>query len=195
MTAPPERLWRVFPWDPAAVEGERFSATYWPSGEGKGRFDLPRTPGGVIYCAESPAHAVGEMIQHYRGQVLEQADLRIAGHVLALVEVTLGAQVRDRILDLCDPETLVRLGLRPDETASNDRKVTQGIASRLYGAGYAGLRWWSALTGDWHTVVLFRDRLDPAPAYGAPNPLAMDDPAVVEAARTLGIRLARGASR
>ncbi len=189
MTSPPERLWRVFPWDPAAAEGARFSPTYVPSGQGKGRFDLPRMPGGVIYCSESPEHAVGEMIQHYRGQELDTADLRIGGHALALLDVMLAQQVRDRILDLCDPEVLVRLGLRPDETASNDRRITQGIAARVHGAGHTGLRWWSALTGDWHTVVLFRSRLVPAPAHGAPEPLTRDHPAVVEAARTLGIRI------
>jgi len=189
VTAPPERLWRVFPWDSAAAPGERFSATYVAPGEGKGRFDLPRMPGGVIYCAESPEHAVGEVIQHYRGQVLDEADLRIAGYGLTLIDVTLAGNVRDRILDLCDAEILVRLGVRPDETASHDRRVTQHIASRVHGAGYAGLRWWSALTGDWHTVVLFRDRLYPAPAHGAPQPLTIDSPAVVEAARILGIRL------
>jgi hypothetical protein len=188
VTAPPERLWRVFPWDPAAAQGERFSATYVPSGEGKGRFDLPRMPGGVIYCSETPEHAVGEMIQHYRGQVLGEADLRIGGHVLALVDLTLAGEVRDRLLDLCDPEVLVRLRLRPDETASNDRKVTQSITARVHGAAYAGLRWWSALSGDWHMIVLFRDRVDPAPIYGRPEPLTMDHPAVVEAARILGIR-------
>ena len=189
MTAPPERLWRVFPWDPAAPDGERYTATYVPSGEGKGRFDLPRMPGAVIYCSESPEHAVGEMIQHYRGQVVDDADLRMAGHALALVDVRLAAEVRNRVLDLCDPEMLVRLGVRPDETASTDRKTTQAITSRVHGAGYAGLRWWSALTGDWHTVVLFRDRLNPAPAYGTPQPLTIDHRAVAEAARTLGIRL------
>lgn len=189
MTGPPERLWRVFPWDAAAAEGERYTATYVPSGKGNGRFDLPRMPGAVIYCAESPEHAVGEMIQHYRGQVLDDADLRIGAHALALVDATLAGKIRNRVLDLCDPEMLVRLGVRPDETASNDRNVTQRIASRVHGAGYAGLRWWSALTGDWHTVVLFRDRLDPAAAYGAPERLAISHPAVVEAARTLGIRL------
>jgi hypothetical protein len=189
VTLPGERLWRVFPWDPAAPEGERFSATYVPPGQGKGRFDLPRMPGGVMYCAESPEHAVGEMIQHYRGQVLDEPDLRVGGHPLALVDVRLAGHVRERILDLCDPQVLVRLGLRPDETASNDRKVTQGITARVHAAGYAGLRWWSALTGDWHTVVLFRDRLDPAPVCGAPEPLTMDHPALIEAARTLGIRL------
>lgn len=188
MTVPPARVWRVFPWDRSAPEGERFSVTYVPPGQGKGRLDLPGVPGAVIYCSETPEHAVAEMIQHYRGQVLEEPDLRAGGHDLALVDLTLAPELRERVLDLCDPAVLVRLGVRPDETASHDRKVTQGIASRIHGAGYAGLRWWSALTGDWHAVVLFRDRLDPPPAYGSPELLTMDHPAVVEAARMLGIR-------
>lgn len=190
MTPPPDRLWRVFPWDPAAADGERCSLTYVPATQGQGRFDLPGRPGGVMYCSETPEHAVGEMIQHYRGHLLDEADLRVGGHRLALVHLGLPRRVRDRVLDLCDPAVLARLGARPDETASNDRKVTQRIASRIHGAGDAGLRWWSALTGDWHTVALFRDRLVPAPTYGPPDALTIDHPAVVEAARVLGIRRA-----
>jgi len=189
VTAPPARVWRVFPWDPGAADGDPFSATYVPSGEGKGRFDLPRIPGSVIYCSESPEHAVAERIQHYRGQVLDAADLRLGGHGLALVAVTLPGEVGSRVLDLCDPEMLVRLGVRPDETASNDRRVTQRIASQVHAQGYAGLRWWSAFTGDWHAVVLFRDRLDSPAVYSAPEPLRIDHVAVVAAAETLGIRL------
>jgi len=180
----------VFPWDPDAPDTERFSPTYVPPTQGTGRFDLSGLGGGVLYLAETPEHAVAEMIQHYRGQVLDGADLRIAGHPLALVEVTLPARVRHGVIDLCDPEILVRLGARPDETASNHRKVTQRIAAQVHRVGHAGLRWWSALTGDWHTVVLFLDRLDPGPAYGAPEPLTIDHPAVAEAARVLGIRRA-----
>ena len=189
MTAPPDQVWRAFPWDPAAASGEPFSVTHVPKSGGRGRFDLPGAPEGVLYCAETPDHAVGEVIQHYRGQTLEPAELRVGRHALALVGVTLTAEIRERVLDLCDPQTLMRLGVRPDETASNVRRVTQAIAARVHAAGHRGLRWWSALTGDWHTVVLFRDRMRPPPGYGAPEPLTLDHPAVVEAARVLGIRM------
>jgi hypothetical protein len=191
VTVVPERVWRVFPWDPSAREGERFSAGYVPPAQGKGRFDLPGVPGGVLYLAETPEHAVAEMIQHYRGQSVDEAELRIAGHALALVAVALPESIRREIADLCDPALLVRLGVRPDRTASRDRRATQAISAAVHAAGYAGLRWWSALAGDWHTVVLFRDRLDPAPAVGLPEPLGLEHPAVREAASALGIPLAR----
>jgi hypothetical protein len=163
--------------------------------QGQGRFDLPGVPGGVRYAAETPAHAVAEMIQHVRGSRLAAADLRVSGHRLALVGLTLPPAVRDHVVDLCDPATLVRLGVRPDQTASSDRKVTQRIAADVHAAGASGLRWWSVFTGDWHMVVLFRDRLEPPPEQGDPQLLALDHPAVVEASRVLGIRRAEGSRR
>lgn len=187
MTAPPERVWRVFPWDPTAPAGARFSPGFAPATQGQGRFDLPGRPGGVRYAAETPEHAVAEMIQHFRGQRLAAADLRIGGHGLALVDLTLAPGLRERIVDLCDPAALVGLGLRPDTTASHDRKTTQRIAADLHDARHPGLRWWSAFTGDWHMVVLFRDRLERPPDSGPPQALAIDHPAVMGAARALGI--------
>lgn len=59
-------LWRVFPWDQGAAEGERFSASFVPGGQGRYRFDLRGNPLGIIYFAEIEAHAVAEMIQAYR---------------------------------------------------------------------------------------------------------------------------------
>jgi hypothetical protein len=188
VTPVPDRVWRVFPWDPEAPAGARFSPGHVPPTQGQGRFDLPGSPGGVLYAAETPEHAVAEMIQQYRGQRLAGADLRVAGRDLALVDLVLAARVRERIVDLCDPEALLRLGIRPDATASNHRKVTQRIAAEICAAKHAGLRWWSALTGDWHTIVWFTGRLEPEPAYGRPEVLAIDHPAVKAAARALGIR-------
>ncbi|MBI4543983.1 MAG: RES family NAD+ phosphorylase [Gemmatimonadetes bacterium] len=189
MTPPPRRVWRVFPWDAAAPEGEPFSLSYVPRAEGKGRFDLPGVPGSVLYLAETPEHAVAEMLQHYRGQALDDADLLIGGHRLALVFATLSDYIRAHVIDLCDPEVLVSFGIRPDETASGDRRVTQRIAARIHAGGHAGLRWWSALFGEWHTVALFRDQLQDQPEYGAPEFLELGHAAVREAARSLGIRI------
>jgi hypothetical protein len=178
--------WRVFPWDRDAAPGDPFSPTWVPNTQGQGRFDLPGSPGGVIYLAETPEHAVAEMIQHYRGQTLDDADLHIASNPLALVSVEVDTIVDD-VVDLCDPAVLKRLAIRPDRTASSDRKSTQRIAAELHAAGYAGLRWWSALTGDWHTLVLFRDRTRDRLRFGEPEPLSLSHPAVIEATRALGI--------
>jgi hypothetical protein len=145
----------------------------------------------VLYLAETPEHAIAERIQSFRGQPLGEADLRVGGHDLALARVVLGETLLNRVADLCDPALLVQLALRPDRTASGDRSVTQAIAARIHTAGYSGLRWWSALLGDWHTLVLFRDRLGSALGFEPPEPLTLDHPSVREAMRALGIRAAR----
>lgn len=190
MSAAPARAWRVFPWDPEAAPGERFSPSYVPPAQGKGRFDLPGVPGGVLYLAETPEHAVAELVQQYRGQSLDDAELIAAGRRLALVAVALPDPLRESVLDLCDPAELVRLGVRPDETASRDRGATQRIGAGVHAAGHAGLRWWSVFSGDWHTLLLFRDRIGQPLAFGTPEPLALDHPALQEAARELGIGIA-----
>lgn len=191
MSSPSALLWRVFPWDRNASEGERFSAGWIPRTQGKGRFDLPGVPAGVICLAESAEHAVAEMIQHYRGQLLDESDLLIAGRPLSLVAVTLPPDIAGRLADLCDPAELGRLGIRPDQTASGDRVRTQRIAAAIHAAGHSGLRWWSAFLGDWHTATLFRDRLDRPLEFGTPEPLTLGSAAALEAMRTLGIAAQR----
>jgi hypothetical protein len=187
VTLPPGELWRAFPWNLGAPAGERFSITYVAPLQGKGRFDLPGVPAGVLYLAETPEHAVAEMIQHYRGQTLDGADLRVAGRPLALARITIDDDAMTGVADLCDAAVLSRLGIRPDETASSNRRTTQRIAAQLYAAGHSGLRWWSALTGDWHTLVLFRDRTKTHLRFAPPQPLTLSHAAVIEATRALGI--------
>jgi hypothetical protein len=152
---------------------------------------LPATPGGVLYLAESPEHAVAERIQHFRGQRLEEADLRVAGHALALARVAIPERLGASLADLCDPGLLTRLRIRPDETASGSRRTTQRIAAAIHSAGYAGLRWWSALQGDWHTIVLFRDRLASPLRFEAPEPVALSDDVVQVAMRAFGMSARR----
>ena len=186
----PVPLWRVFPWDPNAAEGERFSAAFIPGGQGRYRFDLPGNPLGVIYLAETEEHAVAEMIQAYRNsrQPLTDDDLTAWGHRYALVSVSLRADIWPRIEDLCDPIALTDLRITADRPAYRDRRRTQQIASMLHDRQRAGLRWWSAFWGEWHTAVLFRDQI-PADAitYGSPLHLDVASPPVVEAARLLDI--------
>lgn len=180
--------WRVFPWDPAAAEGEPFSARFVPAAQGSGRFDLGTAP--TLYLAESPAHAVGEVVQAFRGRALRPAHLRRFGRALATVEVTLPAAVAASLADLTDPAVLARHRIRPDTLASHDVRRTQETARALHAAGLPGFRWWSSLSGDWHTVVLFLDRVRVAElGFGTPRALASTDAAVVEAALALGIRV------
>lgn len=185
--------WRCFPWDSTAPDGTPFSGSYLPPGQTIGRFDLHDRPP-VRYLAESPDHALGESLGPFRGTRFRPAYLRQGGHQLALVEVTLAPSLVGRIADCTDPEVLRALGLRPDELAHHDRSLTQAIARRLHDLGAttgspAGLRWWSALTGAWHTIVVFTDRVGPGELkFGAPRHLRESDPQLVRALSVLGIR-------
>ncbi len=183
-------LWRVFPWDPRAEEGARFSAAFAPGGQGRHRFDLPGNALGVLYLAETAEHAVAEMIQAYRHstQPITNDDLTVWGHRYALVSVSLSADVWPRIEDLCEAAALAGLRITADQPAYRDRRRTQEIASSLHARRHAGLRWWSAFWGEWHSIVLFRDQI-PADAitFGTPVHLDHAAPPVVEAARLLDI--------
>lgn len=182
-------LWRAFPWDPMAPAGEPFSASYIPERQGVGRFDLQRSL--VLYLAESPEHAVAEKLQRFRGYELADADLVQGGLGLAVVAARLAASARAEVADLCDPDELARRRIRPDTLASRDYRRTRAVAEGLYSDGRAGLRWWSAFSGDWHTVVVFCGRLAGADlVFGQPEPLSLDHPVVRTAASELGIWLA-----
>jgi hypothetical protein len=187
-------VWRCFPWDPDAPAGAPFSAAFLVPGQTVGRFDLHDRPP-VRYLAESPEHALGEALSPFRGTAFRPAYLRQRGRRLALVEVGLAPTLVARIPDCTDPAVLAGLGLRPDDLAHHDRALTQGIARRLHDRGAAtgdpaGLRWWSALTGGWHTTVVFTDRERPGEVtFGTPRPVEVRDPAVVRALSVLGIRV------
>ena len=194
--------WRVFPWNPGAVDGAPLSARYVPpaGSQSGGRFDLG-TPS-VLYLAESPAHAVAELLQRFRGGeitaeqlVRRDADEPTTYHPLSLVRAELPDEVIARLPDFADTAVLVRLKIRPDQLASHDRAVSREIARRVHAASasYPGFRWWSALTGEWHVTVLFLDRVDPASiVYSTPQPLQIGHPVVREAAQFLRITLPLG---
>lgn len=185
----PSSGWRVFPWDPQAAHGAPFSARFIPPAQGSGRFDLGSPL--VLYLAESPAHAVGEILQSFRGRHLGPAHLLRFGRPLAVVKVGLPPGLAARIADLTDPAILAHHEIRPDALASRDVQRTQALSRALHDAGVAGFRWWSSLSGDWHALVLYLDRvpLDDL-TFDPPEPLSLAHPAVREASVALGIRLA-----
>lgn len=186
-------LWRVFPYDADAALGSAFAADCTGSGQGVGRFDIPgHTP--VWYFAESPEHAVAEVIQGVRNQTLYRPDLTRYGMPLALVGARLRVD-RTKLPDLCDPVMLQAYGVRPDDLASTDFTRTRPIARALFEAGCAGFRWWSALAGDWHSTIVFDASLNETHeraelVFGVPEPLELTSAAVAGAVRRLSISIA-----
>lgn len=188
----PQLLWRCFPWNPEARPGEPFSPSYLAPGQTTGRFDLRDAPP-VRYFAASPEHAIGEILAAFRGTSFVPAYLRQYDHQLALTAVRLTDALVARIANLSDPATLLAHGLGPDTLAHHDRTQTQAIARALHSGSQghsplAGLRWWSSLTGAWHTTVVFTDRVAPDEIqFERPSLVSLDEAALSGALRVLGI--------
>lgn len=190
-------FWRVFPWDPTAVPGAPFSPQYVPPAGAQtgGRFDLPGVP--VLYLAQTPEHALSEVLRRFQGKPLRRGHLRVHDrrapgtfHERALVRVWIPEAVDRDLPDLADGSVLHALGIRADTLASFDRKLTQAAAQRIHAKGFPGFRWWSALRGDWHATVLFLDRVELAAIeYDAPEPLDLEHPLTRSVARLLGMLL------
>src|SRR3954471_24559780 len=123
-------LWRAFPWDNAAADGEPFSArSVAPAHrQNYGRFDLSGRPL-VLYLAETPAHAVAAVLRGLKRSPATPFDpdphrgtqdgRRSAGIPLALVEVRLPPKVATDIPDLPEGAELARFGVRADELSAN----------------------------------------------------------------------------
>jgi hypothetical protein len=181
------RLWRVFPWDPAAESEARGHPLWIPRElQGAGRHDNPDLYG-AMYLSERPLAAVAEQIAHLRGQRLDDTDLERVGMRLALVP--LDAPVDGRLWDLDDPQVLVERRLRPSQVATRVRDLTRRQAADLFRARPRrdGLRWWSALEASWIHVTLFDRAAARLSVSVAPEPLQSTHPAVREAAQALGI--------
>lgn len=154
--------------------------------QGEGRHDNPARYG-CLYLADRPLSCVIEQLARFRGQRLVPGLLRRRGLPLALATI----ELRDdaTLLDLDDPAVLRRERLRPSLVATRHRAVTQPQAAALFDRhpDAAGLRWWSTWEASWGNVTLF-DRAAGALRVREVRELAVDDPAVVEAADFFGLQ-------
>ncbi len=186
-------LYRVFP-HVAGTEPRPLAVPR--AAQGAGRHDNPDHYL-ALYLARDPVAAVAERIQAFRGQELADGDLRrVDGAVLTLAAIDDSRLGPDSLVDLDDPATLVRDGLRPSHVASLDRTRTQRMALGYFERDAGGLSWWSTLRADWTNVTLFDVRVAPGSlTVGALVPLTIAEPVVVEAAARIGVNLPRGRTR
>ena len=133
--------------------------------------------------------ALVEQLARFRTQRLVPALLRRRGLPLALAELELDDV--DLPVDLDDPRVSRASGFRPSRVATRNREVTQPAALALHErhADAGGLRrWWSTFEALWTNVTLF-DRAAPSLAVHSTRALTLEDPAVLEAADVLGLRV------
>lgn len=130
--------WRVFPWYPSAALAATFSPQYVHPSQGSGRFDLAAGGRGLLglYPGESPAHAIGAVMQAFRRRTVGDAHLCRYGHGFALLEVHLDEDAaRLGMADLTRPAVLEELDVRPDVLARHDRRRTRAAARGVHAAG------------------------------------------------------------
>ena len=88
-----------------------------------------------------------------------------------------------RLCDLDDPKQLLALHLRPSEVVSRDYARTRAWARRIYEQGvWAGVRWWSYYDPGWSSIGLW---LTGRLTIEEIQPLHLEDPAFLEASRTI----------
>ena len=174
-------LYRCFAWNERARKDGMDGPLWFPRPyQGEGRHDNPDLYG-CLYLADRAASCVVEQLARFRGQHLTASLLRRRGLPLALATLELddGAEV----VDLDNPVVLRKERLRPSVVATRHRTVTQPQARALHESHLAAvaLRWWSTYESLWANVTLF-DRGSSALRLQDVHTLALDDPAVVEAA-------------
>jgi hypothetical protein len=180
-------VYRCFAWDARAAERETDGAVWFPRVyQGEGRHDNPDLFG-CLYLSAGALSPVVEQFARFRGQRLLPSLLRRRGLPLALAELELDAAAD--ILDLDEPATLRREGLRPSLVATRHRSVTQPQARMLHQRHLtlAGLKWWSTYEASWANVTLF-DRAAAHLRLRSVRALSIRDPLVVEAADFFGLR-------
>jgi hypothetical protein len=155
--------------------------------QGEGRHDNPEVYG-CLYLADRPLSPVVEQLAPFRGQRLSASLLRRRGLPLALAEIELADAAA--LVDLDDPRTLDREGLRPSAVATRQRDVTQPQALALYRRhpDAAGLRWWSVWEAQWANVTIF-DRAAPSLRLLRTQVLTLEHPVVVAAAEMFALRI------
>jgi hypothetical protein len=180
-------LWRVLPWDPGSTPASPGGALFFPRAfQGLGRHDNPARYG-CLYVAAEATSAVAEALARFRGaEPLSDRMLEGQGRPLAIARIELADDAE--LIDLDEPRVLQRERLRPSGVATRERAATQAYAEQLFDAhpDAAGMRWWSTLESSWINVTLF-DRAIASLNAGKPEALAIDHPAVVEAAEFLGL--------
>ena len=181
-------LYRCFACNERAQPTEPDGAVWFPRVfQGEGRHDNPDVYG-CLYLAERAVSPVVEQLARFRGQRLGPAMLRRRGLPLALAELALDADAE--LIDLDDPVVLDAERLLPSHVATRRRDMTQPQARLLYErhARAVGLRWWSSYEALWINVTLF-DRGAGRLRVRSVRSLAIDDPAVIEAAQIFGFQV------
>jgi hypothetical protein len=178
-------LYRVLPFIANVAPDEPGGALYVPR-QGGGRLDNPDLYA-VLYLSDAASGAIAEAFGRFPewSSAILSGSPSLPGSARAIASYQLADD--EPLCDLNDPEQLRALRLRPSDVVSRDYSRTRGWARRIYEQRvWIGVRWWSYYDPGWASVGLWeiaRLKLKEV------RPLRLDDPALVEASRTIVRRM------
>jgi hypothetical protein len=146
---------RAFAWDTDSEPRQRGGALWFPRMfQGLGRHDNPDHYG-CLYVAAVPVASIVELLVPFVGMEFDAWMLTLDGTPLALATIEVPDDIE--LVDLDDPEVLVREALRPSYVATRRRERTQADALALVEAhpDSGGLKWWSTYEASWPNITLF----------------------------------------
>jgi len=178
-------LYRVLPLLTNAAPKQPGGVLYVPP-QGGGRLDNPELYA-VLYLSDAAPGAIAEAF----GRFPEWSPAILAGSpgLPGSARVIASYRLADAapLCDLDDPDVLRDLGLRPSEVVSRDYSRTRAWARRIYAQRlWVGVRWWSYYDPRWASVGLWDLT---GLALQDVRPLRLDNPALIEASRTIARRL------
>jgi hypothetical protein len=184
------RLYRVLYYIPGAAPTEPGGVLFLPT-QGGGRIDNPADYD-TLYVGSSKAGVCAEVFN--RGKYRKEWTLEMlrglpsvpsSRRVLGWYEVDDAAP----ICNLDDPRELIPRSLRPSNVITRDYTQSQAWALRIFAEmRWVGISWWSYHDARWASVGLW-ERTTIA-RFGF-DELSLDDPAIIEAAGVLSIRIRR----
>lgn len=178
-------LYRVLPFLAKAAQHEPGGALYVPP-QGGGRLDNPELYV-VLYLSDAASGAIAEAFGRFPewSQAILAGSPGLPGSARAIASYRLADDAP--LCDLDDPEQLRALRLRPSDVVSRDYDRTRAWSRRIYEQrAWVGVRWWSYYDPRWASVGLCKlNRLRLAEV----RPLRLDDPALIEASRTIARRI------
>ncbi len=183
-------VYRVFPFVASARPDQPGGALYIPP-QGAGRLDNPEIYS-VLCVSDAEAGAIAEAFGRFPEwtPAILAGSPGLPGSVRAIARYHLAGNVR--VCDLNHPARLLNLDLRPSEVVSRDYTCTRRWARRIYDQHvFAGVRWWSYYDPQWASIGLWDIRQLKIEQV---RPLSLNDPALIEASRTI-VRRVAGAGR
>jgi len=178
-------LYRVLPFHAKAAPDEPGGALYVPS-QGGGRLDNPELYA-VLYLSDAAPGAIAEAFGRFPewSPAIVAGSPGLPGSVRAIASYRLPDDAP--LCDLDDPDVLRDLRLRPSDVVSRDYSRTRSWARRIYEQRlWVGVRWWSYYDPRWASVGLWELK---ELTLQEVRPLRLNDPALIEASRTIVRRI------